>query len=104
MFAAHRDDGQPHAFYSVAAQQDNLGDLVIRRTVLEWIAEATDNISLFRGNMSGSYTAALALPWKSSSYQQVAPFIRSWLKSCATERTRFILAPGPRVARTDMSS
>ena len=95
---------EKEVYYSAAAQEDNLGDVIIRRTVLQWIASAVEGVHVLRGGMSDSYISALAAPVGVTFHDSWGSFSRSWLRSCWHRRAAVVYAPGPRVATSTAAS
>lgn len=82
--------------YSLAAQEDNLGDIVIRKRLLTWLDSQDYKLCLYVGAMSESYLRAYEIP-------PHIPIIRSKTKVAglavsSSFRNRLILVfpPGPK--------
>lgn len=86
----------PVLYYSVAAQDDNLGDLVIRRIVLDWLLSAAPHrIVVFTGTMSADYLNALPANSRVRYVRGASAFELQLLRSCLARRAHLIFAPGP---------
>ena len=96
------DVGRTHiadTYYSASAQEDNLGDSVIRRIALGWIPSDGRTVHVYIGNMSGAYVDVVAAGRPDLRlYRSSRLFFRSWAQSTAGRRAAVVFAPGPRNA------
>ena len=56
-------------FCTIAAQEDNLGDIEIRQRMLDLVSHPDVRLHISRGRMSDSYVAAFDLPPGSRVYR-----------------------------------
>jgi glycosyltransferase involved in cell wall biosynthesis len=84
-------------YYSINAQWDNLGDIEIRNTALEWIRKSGSRTVAFVGAMPEGYIDTfdidLSVEWERNSVRYQ---VRLW-KSILTRRASIVFAPGPQV-------
>lgn len=90
-------------FVSIAAQSDNLGDLVIRRVAVDWL-QARANLHVFAGNTPSDYIDAYELPQSSRIYRGSATFLRKLVSTALRGGADFMISPGPitRARRTGL--
>lgn len=86
-------------FYSVAAQEDNLGDLIIRLRMLNWLKEAGGAIVVYVGPMSDSYLEAFSFGTQVKIVRSKVEFIKVLLGALLQHRVFIILPPGPKTLR-----
>lgn len=82
-------------FCSIAAQPDNLGDIVIRRVFLDWMDGAGLRLHVFIGDMPPTYVEAFDLPEDSRTYRSPGAFEIALLRGAVTRRAHLAFAPGP---------
>ncbi|MFL0566938.1 polysaccharide pyruvyl transferase family protein [Microbacterium sp. 179-I 1D1 NHS] len=90
------------AFYSISAQDDNLGDLEIRRIVLGWILPIHKEVVVYTGSMSKTYMDA----FPQSSVRFVSNpllFQLLFLRHAVTGDANLVYAPGPQRVGTRRS-
>lgn len=82
-------------FYSVSAQEDNLGDIAIRLRMLDWLKESADSVIVYAGPMSEEYL-------QSFGFEETIDVVRSksqvMFKLCRNlfrSRIFLVLPPGP---------
>ncbi|MBD5785277.1 polysaccharide pyruvyl transferase family protein [Cellulosimicrobium terreum] len=85
------------AFCSVVAQEDNLGDVVIRREMVEWLVGACDRVYAYAGSLEPSYVAALELGDRVVVVRSAARFQAGLVRAVLTPSVVPVLtfAPGP---------
>jgi len=84
------------AIISVAAQSDNLGDIIIRRAMAQWVREAGfDQVSVLVGSMPSTYVDACELDEAWQRYSSNWTLWAHTLRSALRERVIVIYAPGP---------
>lgn len=83
---------------SISAQEDNLGDIEIRKVLLSWIAETDAEIHCYTGGMSDSYVRAFELDgrvtWHSSLIALQMHLLGGMMPGSSSH---FVLAPGPQM-------
>jgi hypothetical protein len=82
-------------FYSVAAQEDNLGDVVIRVRMLEWIRGAADETVVYVGAMSDDYLAAFDFDDRVKIVHSKGRLMGEVARSLLEYRIFLVLPPGP---------
>jgi hypothetical protein len=84
-------------FYSINAQWDNLGDVEIRATMLDWISDSGAPVLAYTGSMPEAYIAAFRagpnVRWQANAKRYQAALWRAIL----TRRASIVFAPGPQV-------
>ena len=95
---------QSSVYYSVASQEDNLGDIVIRRNVLRWIEDSGCKVHVFGGAMPKDYVDALILAPSVTIHHSPKSFTAAWIRSSSRRRSALVYAPGPRVAVSTFQS
>lgn len=86
-------------FYSVAAQEDNLGDLIIRLRMLNWLRESGDAIVVYVGPMSDSYLESFSFDAQTILVKSKVDFIKILLGALLQHRVFIILPPGPKTLK-----
>ncbi|WP_164073740.1 polysaccharide pyruvyl transferase family protein [Stenotrophomonas maltophilia] len=90
---------------SISAQEDNLGDIEIRKVLLSWLAETPAEIHCYRGNMSESYVEAFEMndrvTWHGNLFALQLQLLKGALPGGASH---FILAPGPQILSDSIKS
>lgn len=84
-------------FGSIAAQHDNLGDIVIRRTALRAYLANGHEAVIFTGNMPPGYIDAFEFSERVSLTSNALKFQFCVLSHALTRRAHFIFAPGPHI-------
>lgn len=84
-------------FTSIAAQPDNLGDIEIRRTLLNWVIGDGGELVVFTGAMPQEYVEAFELPDSVELVSSSAQFERRLIGAALTRRANIAFAPGPQV-------
>ena len=82
-------------YMSIAAQEDNLGDIAIRRVALSWIVDAGAQVTVLTGSMSPDYVAAIGIPSGVEILRGRAQFLRNLVRRAPSERAIIVFAPGP---------
>lgn len=90
---------------SISAQEDNLGDIEIRKILLSWFAETGAEIHCYRGGMSDSYVRAFELDgrvtWHNSLIALQIHLLGGMMPGSASH---FVLAPGPQMLQNSPKS
>jgi len=94
---SERDAPLRTAFFSIAAQSDNLGDVDIRKRVAEWITSAGGPMTVFVGTMPSGYVECFRLPAHARLVSRPAVFQWLLMRSVVRRRAALIFAPGPLV-------
>lgn len=81
-------------YVSARAQEDNLGDVVLRRTLLHWLDEPVAELHVLL-SPSSDYNDALALPRHADGYQRSGRWASSMLRNVLRARVVLVYAPGP---------
>ena len=82
-------------YCSIAAQWDNLGDIAIRQTAIDWLADAGIPLVVFTGSMPPDYVQAFSLPESARLVSSQKSFALSLLGASFTRRAHLLFAPGP---------
>lgn len=82
-------------FYSIHAQPDNLGDIEIRQTLLDWLKQSDNDLMIYAGKMPTEYVNAFQLPANSRLFRSSLEFQRELLRHAAKRRAHIAFAPGP---------
>jgi hypothetical protein len=82
-------------FYTVAAQPDNLGDIEIRATLLDWLAERGSPVRAYAGGMPEAYLAAFDAPGNVTWVHGKAAFEMQLIWASVRGRSAIVFAPGP---------
>ncbi|GAB2934996.1 hypothetical protein GCM10027047_34300 [Rhodococcus aerolatus] len=81
-------------FVSARAQQDNLGDVVLRRTLLEWLELPGPQLHVLLGSCQ-DYNDALSLPPTARVYPSNRRWMSTLVRSLVRSRVVLVYAPGP---------
>lgn len=84
-------------FYSVSAQSDNLGDIEIRRAVLDWLKDSGRPLVVFVGPMPSDYLAGFGDLADVEIHSKSVSFERRLLLAACRGRATLVLAPGPQI-------
>lgn len=84
-------------FCSIAAQHDNLGDIVIRRTALKAYLSGGHEAVIFTGNMPPGYVEAFGFTGRVSLTANPGRFQLLVLAHSLSRGAHFIFAPGPHI-------
>ncbi|MBD8140025.1 polysaccharide pyruvyl transferase family protein [Frigoribacterium sp. CFBP 13605] len=84
-------------FYSVSAQPDNLGDIEIRKTVLDWLKDSGRPLVVFVGPMPSDYLAGFGNLADVEIHSRSVSFERRLLFAACRGRATLVLAPGPQI-------
>lgn len=87
----------PAVFYSLSAQPDNLGDIEIRKQVLEWLKEGGRPVVLFTGPMPQGYLDGFGDLSGFETHSQSRDFELRLLCEALRGRAAVVLAPGPQI-------
>ena len=87
----------PAVFYSLSAQPDNLGDIEIRKQVLEWLKESGRPVVLFTGPMPQGYLDGFGDLSGFETHSQSRVFELRLLREALRGRSAVVLAPGPQI-------
>jgi hypothetical protein len=82
-------------FCSIAAQHDNLGDIAIRQTAIEWLDDESRKLVIYTGNMPRQYIEAFDLPTSALLISSGRKFAIAFLVACAKRNAHLVFAPGP---------
>ncbi len=82
-------------FCSIAAQRDNLGDIVIRQVFVDWISAPGARLRVFVGDMPAPYIEAFDLPAGTVLYRSSAAFEAALVARALVRRAHLAFAPGP---------
>ncbi|VXC66545.1 conserved hypothetical protein [Arthrobacter sp. 9V] len=82
---------------SIAAQSDNLGDVEIRRQLIEQFLQRGYHLVVFTGNMPQTYIDAFRLPSGAKVVSNPLAFQASVLRNALLGRASLAYAPGPHV-------
>lgn len=88
-------DSKGEVFMSLVAQEDNLGDLVIRRQVLQYAAATGARIHLLAAGMPKGFIEPFGLSDQEILYWSKSTFTRSMIRQAFRRRVTLILSPGP---------
>lgn len=81
-------------FLSASAQEENLGDLILRRTMLRWLDDPPLEVNLYVGSMPAQYVAALQ-SGQARRYTNNREWTVALLKSLTRRgRTVLLFSPG----------
>lgn len=81
-------------FVSARAQQDNLGDVVLRRTLVAWLEVPGVELHVLLGS-SRAYNDALSLPPTARGHLSNRRWMSTLLRSLVRSRVVLVYAPGP---------
>ncbi|TDL46288.1 polysaccharide pyruvyl transferase family protein [Microbacterium oleivorans] len=82
-------------FCTIAAQHDNLGDIVIRQRMLELVDPEICDLRISVGAMPPAYIDAFDLPAHARLYRSGLAFGASFVWSSVAGRSALLLPPGP---------
>ncbi len=82
-------------FYSIAAQPDNLGDIVIRKVVASWLMETGLPVTVFAGTMPPGYIEAFDFPPDVPIVRSSRAFQLLLGRQVLRRRAHLVFAPGP---------
>ncbi|MCP2047857.1 UNVERIFIED_ORG: hypothetical protein J3D58_001929 [Paenarthrobacter nicotinovorans] len=82
---------------SIAAQSDNLGDIEIRRQLIQQFVKRGYDVAVFAGNMPKSYVEAFNLPAGTSIVSDPFSFQLAVLGTALRGRADLAYAPGPHI-------
>ncbi|WP_374945574.1 hypothetical protein, partial [Agreia sp.] len=91
-------------YCSIAAQWDNLGDIAIRQTSIDWLADAGVPLVIFTGSMPPDYVRAFTLPKSARLVSSRSLFAVSLVGACLRRRAHLLFAPGPFQIRSGRAS
>ena len=95
-------------FVNLSAQADNLGDIVIRRSVLDWLADDLEysfRLVVFAGDMPDDYLQAYSLDrFNSEVHRNPVRYQKALMKSMLLGRADLFFLPGPVSYRTDLAA
>jgi hypothetical protein len=97
MAASTSPPGARTVFYSINAQWDNLGDIEIRNTALEWIRATGAPTIAFTGAMPADYIECFEIDSTVSWEPNPARYQRALWKHILLRRASIVFAPGPQV-------
>jgi len=78
---------------SASAQEENLGDLVLRRTMVSWLRSAGGAVHLYVGKMPEAYVAALGADGV-RTYRSARSWTRALIAEALSRRTALVFSPG----------
>lgn len=84
-------------FMSIAAQEDNLGDIEIRRNVVNWVLGTQRPLTLFLGSMPDAYVDAYDLPNRVRRVRSGVRFEAELLWSILRRKANLVFSPGPEI-------
>jgi hypothetical protein len=84
-----------HAFVSVVAQHENLGDAVIRREMVRWLALPDVHLHVLVGDMPDGYLDVVDLPGDATRYRSNGAWLRAMARHALRGDAGLALAPGP---------
>ncbi|TFD83904.1 polysaccharide pyruvyl transferase family protein [Cryobacterium lactosi] len=87
-------------FCSVSAQWDNLGDIEIRQTLVDWVSEGERSVTVFVGTMPQSYIDAFAFSSNVRVVRSPIKFQVLLLRAILARRASIAFAPGPQLLGT----
>ncbi|MEY8579099.1 polysaccharide pyruvyl transferase family protein [Corynebacteriaceae bacterium 6-324] len=82
-------------FYSVAAQEDNLGDIAIRLRMLNWLKGSADVLIVYTGPMSESYLQPFGFDDRIDLTHSKPHILIKLLRALVQYRVFLVLPPGP---------
>lgn len=82
-------------FYSVSAQEDNLGDIAIRLRMLKWLKESSDAIVVYVGPMSEDYLQPFGLEDGIDVVDSKLQAMLRLFRTLVRHRVFLVLPPGP---------
>lgn len=82
-------------FVSLVAQSDNLGDVVIRRQILEWLRSTNSSVVVLTAGMPSDYLAAFELDPSVRRVHSKFSFASLLARSSLRRTGVLILSPGP---------
>ncbi|MGC4107105.1 MAG: polysaccharide pyruvyl transferase family protein [Thermomicrobiales bacterium] len=95
-------------FVNLSAQADNLGDIVIRRSVLDWLANDLEHrfkLVVFTGNMPADYLDAYSLDrFDAHVHRNPLRYQQALMKSILLGRADLFYLPGPVTYRTNVDA
>lgn len=86
---------QRELYFSIVAQHDNLGDLVIRKTAFDLLSPYADIVHVLSATVPSSFIEAFRFDSRVVVHRDGASFQRSLLRSALKGRAWLILSPGP---------
>ena len=91
-------------FYSVAAQEDNLGDIAIRLRMLNWLKESSDTVIVYTGAMSEDYLQPFRFEDRIDTVGSKPQAILRLFRSLIRYRVFLVFPPGPSAFGTARNS
>lgn len=91
-------------FYSVAAQQDNLGDIEIRNVALEWIRGTGCDVIVYSGSMPLTYLGAFDIDDRVRFISSPLRYQGVLMVFVVRRRASIVFAPGPQRLRSNLRS
>lgn len=80
-------------FLSVSAQEENLGDLVLRRVVIRWLRQLDVDLHVYVGQMPAKYIQLLELN-EARVYSSSKAWVRQLVKGSAKRNVDLLFSPG----------
>lgn len=94
-FALRYDRSMPNVFVAVTGQEDNLGDSVLRRGLINAVRSSGARLHVLTGRNSASYRSALGLHADDTVYESSAAWFSAFDRSVLSSvRTHFVFNAG----------
>ncbi|WP_166980726.1 polysaccharide pyruvyl transferase family protein [Paramicrobacterium fandaimingii] len=84
-------------FYSIAAQPDNLGDVVIRKILLDWLDDSKRPMFILVSTMPESYVRAFSVPGSATLIRNPFHYQLRLIRALLVGRPSIVFAPGPQI-------
>lgn len=82
-----------HVFMSASAQEENLGDLILRREMISWLRSTGQLLHVYVGAMPAKYVKALDLE-DATVYRSSGSWGKALLRSSARREAALVFSPG----------
>lgn len=80
---------------SIAAQEDNLGDIVIRQAMMDWLGRCGAPVLVYTGAMGRGYIDTFHFPDDTTTTASAARFELSLIRKAVAGQMSIVFAPGP---------
>lgn len=80
-------------FMSASAQEENIGDLILRRTMIEWLSDAGRPLHIYVGAMPPAYVNALGAA-NATLYTSSKEWLAALVRAALIGQTALVFSPG----------
>lgn len=82
-------------FTSIIAQEDNLGDYILRRTLIDWLTYDSSRVHVLATTSSPQWRSAFPDRENITYYESTMAWLRAMHRSAGSDPTTFVFSPGP---------